>query len=354
MKLNRILLTLTGLVTAGLSVSAQSYFDDDIYYDASKDKAKSTVKTAVQTYRTPSTVVVAEYPAADTYKVNGTRTISVDDYNRRGIFATDSLTSDTTATDFAYTRRIEQFYNPEIVTGSGDQELATIYYMEPERVNIYINTPSTYWGYDYFYPDFFWYGPNWSFNWRWTSPWYWSSWYDPYWSWGPGWGWGSAWGPAWGWRPTWGWGPAWGWGGPVWGGHRPSHNPGVRPGMSANHRPSGAIGTSGRPGLINNGRPATNSYNRPGVTNNGVSGRPGVNSGTRQPTRGESTTTRPSNNTNNYNRPTNTNGGRTSGYGTFNQSSGSRGSSSFGSGGSFGGGRSSGGARTGGGGRGRH
>ncbi|MEZ3559335.1 MAG: hypothetical protein K1V86_07700, partial [Duncaniella sp.] len=189
MKLKRILLTMAGIVAATSAVTAQSYFDDDIYYDASKDKSKPA-KTVKQTYRTPSTVIVAEYPAADTYNVTGTRTISVDDYNRRGIFATDSLTTDSTATDFAYTRRIEQFYNPEIVSGSGDQELVNIYYMEPERVNVYVNTPSGYWGYDYFYPDFAWYGPSWAFNWRWNSPWYWNSWYDPYWSWG--------WGPSWG------------------------------------------------------------------------------------------------------------------------------------------------------------
>lgn len=361
MKLKRIILTMMGIVAATSAVTAQSYFDDDIYYDASKDKSKPA-KTVKKTYRTPSTVIVAEYPAADTYNVTGTRNISVDDYNRRGIFASDSLTNDTTATDFAYTRRIEQFYNPEIVSGSGDQELANIYYMEPERVNIYVNTPSAYWGYDYFYPSFGWYDPywSWSFNWRWHSPWYWNSWYDPYWAWGwgPSWGWGwsHAWGPSWGW----GWGPAWG--GPAWGGNRPSHRPGVRPGSSVNHRPSGAIGTSGRPGLTNGGRPGANGYNRPtnvsGRPGSGSSGRPGVSNGSRRPTRGDgNVTTRPStNNNSNYNRPTNTNGGRGSGYGgSYNQGGGSRGGSSWGvGGGSFGGGRSSGGARSGGGGRGRH
>ncbi len=183
MKINRILLTLAGIVAVTSAATAQSFFDDDIYYDASKDKSTpKTTKTIRQTYSTPSTVIVAEYPSADTYTVNGTRRISIDDYNRRGIFAKDSLSNDTTATDFAYTRRIEQFYNPEIVSGSGDQELANIYYMEPERVNIYVNTPSAYWGYDYFYPHFSWYSPYWSFNWRWNSPWYWDSWHDLYWS----------------------------------------------------------------------------------------------------------------------------------------------------------------------------
>ena len=102
MKINRIILTLAGIMAITAVATAQSYFEDDIYYDASKDKAKpKTVKPIRQTYKTPSTVIVAEYPSADNYTVNGTRKISIDDYNRRGIFAKDSLTNDTTATDFA-------------------------------------------------------------------------------------------------------------------------------------------------------------------------------------------------------------------------------------------------------------
>ena len=126
MKLKRIIFALAGIVATTTAVNAQSYFDDDIYYDASKATKKTQPKKVTQTYTTPSTVIVAEYPAADTYTVRGTRSISVDDYNRRGIFASDSLTNDTTASDFTYTRRIEQFYNPEIVSGSGDAELANI------------------------------------------------------------------------------------------------------------------------------------------------------------------------------------------------------------------------------------
>ncbi|MDE7475492.1 MAG: hypothetical protein K2M71_07685, partial [Duncaniella sp.] len=160
-------------------MSAQSYFDDDIYYNASKATKKATTNNSSANKK--NTVIVYDYPAADTYTINGTRSISVDDYNRRGIFATDSLSADTTATDFAYTRRIEQFYNPQIVSGSGDKELANIYYMEPEEVNIYVNTPSAYWGYDYFYPYSAWTSPYWYNNyWRWNSSWYWGAWYDPY------------------------------------------------------------------------------------------------------------------------------------------------------------------------------
>ncbi|MDE5960943.1 MAG: hypothetical protein K2H08_04420, partial [Duncaniella sp.] len=195
----------TAFAAVGL-MSAQSYFDDDIYYNASKatKPAKTQTKNSSSSRKA---VVVYDYPAADTYTVNGTRSISVDEYNRRGIFATDSLSADTTATDFAYTRRIEQFYNPDIVNASGDKELANIYYMEPDEVNIYVNTPSGYWGYDYFYPYNAWNTPYWASNyWRWNSSWYWGSWYDPYWSWNWGWGPSWSWGPAWG--PSWAWGPA--------------------------------------------------------------------------------------------------------------------------------------------------
>ena len=39
MKINRILLTLAGIVAVTSAATAQSFFDDDIYYDASKDKS---------------------------------------------------------------------------------------------------------------------------------------------------------------------------------------------------------------------------------------------------------------------------------------------------------------------------
>lgn len=366
MKLTRLLpIALAGIFAAvGSTASAQSYFDDDIYYDASKATKKTPQQTIRHTYSTPSTVVVAEYPAADTY-TGGTsrvRSISVDDYNRRGIFATDSLSVDSTANDFAYTRRIEQFYNPEIVSGSGDSDLANIYYMEPEQVNIYVNTPSAYWGYDYFYPSFGYYTPYWNFNWRWGSPWYWNSWYDPYWAWGPSWGWG--WGPGWGWG--WNWGPSygWGWGLPSW--SAPRYNPrhqGARPGNIAS-RP-GNVGNGNRPGVGPSPTPSGNRHNgsstypgyRPGNSTT-VNGRPSgsvnayrnssVNSN-RTPSINRTPSTQPSRNpSSSYTPSGNSNGGR-----TYNFNSGTSSSRSSGSwGGSSGG--SSGGSRSSGGGRGRH
>ncbi|MCM1519498.1 MAG: hypothetical protein NC098_01780 [Lachnoclostridium sp.] len=368
-------------------VSAQSLYDD-IYYDSSKAK-KTTASAPAFSY---STDLPAYYPA-DTYTVSSSRDISVDDYNRRGVFASEPLTADTTETDFTYTRRIESFYNPEIVSGSGDSDLTSLYYSEPTTVNIYVNTPSAYWGYDYFYPSTalaFGWGPFWSASWRWNSPWYWNSWYDPYWSWS--WGWGPSWGWTWGWnRP--------GWNGPVahWNprhpgniarpGYRPGNvrpSDGLRPGIggSSVHRPGTTVDTGGfrpgtavgatRPGTtVGTGgyRPATGTGSfRPGATETVKPGavpstttvRPGtVNSGSRPGVSG--TTTRPANtntnnsysrpantNNNNYNysRPSNTNGGRSGSFG-----SGSFGGSR-GSGSSFGGSRGGGGGSAGG--RGRH
>ena len=139
MNFKRFFTLMSAVAVMAGAVSAQSYYDDDIYYDASKAPKQAPKPKQTRVYNGGNTVIVANYPSADSYAgtVNGTRSISVDDYNRRGIFATDSLSSDTTATDFAYTRRIEQFYNPDVINATGDEELAQIYYMQPDQVNIY-------------------------------------------------------------------------------------------------------------------------------------------------------------------------------------------------------------------------
>lgn len=371
MNLNRIISLSSLAIIMGGSVAAQSYYDDDIYFDASK--APKQAKTEKKEKSIAPTVIVADYPSADSYTAasfSNSRNVSVDDYNRRGIFATDSLTADTTATDFAYTRRIEQFYNPEIISASNDPELANIYYMNPEEVNIYINTPSGYWGYDYFSPySWGWsswgYNPYWSYNpWRWGSSWYWNSWYDPYWAWGPGWGWGPswAWGPGWGWGS--GWGPSWGWSAP----YNPRH-PGVASSRPMN--PGVKPGTGARPGIINGGRHqgvsashyAGYGTSRPALSgsNNSSNSRPTTSSAGSRPAlsnSGNSNASSPGYSNNSTSRPsnqsaypsTNLNGGR---YNSGSYNSGSWGGSGSRNGG-FGGGQSSGGARSSSGGRGRH
>ncbi|MCI9606820.1 MAG: hypothetical protein HFJ94_01440 [Muribaculaceae bacterium] len=344
----RNLLLLSLLVTASGVCRAQGYYDDDIYFDASKDKDKNIELAKKQAKAKPVSQTngyilypVADFASADTYAPEGNLTMSVDDYNRRGIFATDSVRHDSTAaaTDFAYTRQIERFYNPAIVKGSSDKDLAQLYYAQPANVNIYINTPAYgYWGYPYrwnsWYDPWF-YGPGY-----WPSYSYWNPYYGwgcnyPFWS--PGWGPAWAWGPAY-WGPGWGWGASWGWCGVH---SRPVSN--RHPGAIRNPRPGSNIGNhrpgsnSYRPAYSPGRHPGSNSNYRPSYNNSNSNGyRPGYNT---------NSTNSNSNNNNSYTRP-----GRHNSNSYTNSNRGSSGSSYRSSGGHTGGGSSSGG----GGGRGRH
>lgn len=266
--------SVVALVAATVSGSAfaQGYYDDDIYYDASKSKKEKKAQQKKQTVskqssyygnRNNSGYQVADYPAADTYTVNGSLNMDVDTYNRRGQFLVpDSIPADSLENgDFTYTQRIERFHNPDIVSGSEDQELRDYYgyaMQQPQNVNIYVidNNP---WNY---------YGPSWS--WRYGNPWYWNSWgpswslswgwyswaWDPYWSWG--------WGPSWGCGPSWCWGPAWypsygpGWG---WIGSVHAWRPTTPSGSSRPHPSVGGAGATHRPGGYGSGSTVTN---RPG------------------------------------------------------------------------------------------
>lgn len=277
------------MAAASTAAVAQGYnYDDDIYYDASKKKAEKSeaakTRTQATTARTASYSGVraaTDYPAADTYNAPvSSLDVDVDTYNRRGQFlVSDSVdTSAQTDGDFTYTQRIERFHNPDVVSGSSDEELKGVYayaMQQPQNINVYVidNDP---WS---------WYGPSWS--WRYGNPWYWNTWgpswslswgiYDPYWAWGPSWGWSWGWGPAWGpaWGPSWGWGP--GWGGPVHAWH-----PSTPSGSSRPHRPvgAGAVATH-RPGAYSPSGAAGNQTGRPGnMGRYGSAGRTG-NTGTR-------------------------------------------------------------------------
>lgn len=127
MKVEKGLLLLATVFTgfAG-TLSAQSYYDDDIYYDASKapKKVEKQVKAAPrQNTAAQQPRVYQTMPGADSYTVYTSNTRDVDEYNRRGSYvaqADSRAAADTAAAgDFRYTRRIEKFYNPEVVTGSG-------------------------------------------------------------------------------------------------------------------------------------------------------------------------------------------------------------------------------------------
>lgn len=246
-------------------MTGQSYYDDDIYYDPSKErKVEQPAPVAVTTE--------ADDFEEPTYQVYTTELRDVDEYNRRGgIYKTtpDSLATDSVASPpdvFTYTEKIERFDNPNIIRSSDDERLKELYYAD--NVNIYVGVPSTYVSFDLFSP--------------WYSSWYYSPWsisfhYDPWYSWSYGWSWG------WGYYRPWYspyWGPSYGhwcwhhphyWGGaPVRryadGGRRPlggtysssDMRGGRRPALPTTTRGYDSRGTTGR-------RPSSSSYIRPSV-----------------------------------------------------------------------------------------
>ncbi|MCM1032207.1 MAG: hypothetical protein NC405_00460 [Odoribacter sp.] len=325
--------------------------DDDIYYNPSskKDIPVQQPSTRQNTY-VPNTVV--NYPAADTYTpaAGSGLNVDIDQYNRHGQFlVADSTANDTTDTGndtFAYTRRLERFYNSDIVNGSGDQDLIDYYYAEPATsdVNIYVVNAS---------PWSSWYTPSWYWNsWYYPYNYYGYGWYDPWYSW------------SWGWRPSWGWGPSWGPAVPPhpginhgWasvGSSRP-HAPATGSGSASTtvRRPgsfsAGASSVSNRPGNLGrgrtngtispSGRPASPSYT-PATTGNGNSNNGTFNRGRNNNTR--ATTTQPGQNTRrqdtspSYNSGNSSRGRSTGGFGS---GGGSRSTHGTGGGGSTGGGR---------------
>lgn len=353
-----------GLIAGSAVTSVAQDIYDDIYYnpDAAKKKAQTVVNVPANTSGSSRVVT-----SGNTLWISSGAERDIDEYNRRGIFATGNQQQAAATTsladslgDFAYTQRIERFYNPDVVVGSSDPTLAGLYYAQPaQEVNIYINDPGVYWGY----------APSWSWGWG-PSAYYrnpWSPYYGPYYGWGvgsPSWnlswslGWGWGWDFGWGFGPGWGWN--WGWGGgyyppyapypPVAGPvyhpnsnrhpgafgrpNRPLPNPGTgvtRPGVNNNGQRPGAVATQPdvnrhpgnatvnptvRPGSLSGGfRPGASSTVRPGSTitpsrpannNNGTSLRPGATNNNNTVRPGNSNMTRPSNNNSNITvRPSN-------------------------------------------------
>lgn len=197
MKKYRILAMLGIMALTAGSMLAQDY--DDIYYDASKSKTQ--VKTKVETPE-KTVAVYGDVPerykvaAQDNYRVER----DVDEYNRRGNYGkmydidingdtiyldNDSIYNDSIYDEaFANTRRIERFYNPDIIILSDDDELVELYYDDTPTINLIVGSDwgfgSSYgWGYTSFYP---WYT-------GWYDPWY-IGWYDP---WYVSYGWYSPW-----------------------------------------------------------------------------------------------------------------------------------------------------------------
>lgn len=350
-------LTLACILAAGIAISAGAQDFDDIYYDASSAKAKQERKAKKEALKAQQYHFQEEqgydYAPAGSYKstAGAGLPMSVDAYNRRGIFATgDSVAVDSSAAaaqDYAYTSRIKRFHNPEVVA---DTDPIAEYLASPSaNVNIIVNNPGYYgyWGSPYSPWGIYGYDPFWGPSWSWS--------WGPSWAWGPSWNWG--WGPSWswGWGPSWswGWGPSWSWG---WGG---GWYPPARPAYGAPGRPGVWTHNPRRPGVSNSGQRPVGNYNRPG---SGAGNRrptadgyrpgsgvyPGYNSGQRpvgtsRPTGNGGSYTRPG-------RPSTTNGGSYTRPGRTSQSSGSSYRPSTSSGQRSTGGFGGGGSRSGGGG----
>lgn len=388
------LLAAAALLTVSQGVFAQDY-EDDLYYSPSKAAKQRKAREEALAKARAAELAAREYKAADTYTTQADKplAVDVDTYNRRTASDASATASAKTeeSSDFNYTRRIERYHNPEIVSSSKDEDLKEYYYSTPSEsdVNIYvINTLDPDWyAWNSFWPTY-----------SWNNPYYWNAWYNPYrwptfsfgfgydpWfniSWGSPW-FGPSWGWSWGWTSPWhpgwhpGWGPGWGHNPPPPPGHRPGYRPGYgggwavnSPGASRPRRPNAYQGTDNRhnsfdqnrPGAMgtSNRRPSGNSQSgyRPAAGSNGnhSSGyAPSNNSRRGNSSRYGSSNTTPRNNNNNsydssprrsssndsYNRGNNYNSNRSSG-------------SSYGTGrGSFGGGNSSGGSYGGGASRGR-
>lgn len=347
---------LLAFMLTGSCIASYAQYDDDIYYNPSKDKKaqvtsvkKSQPQQSYSGYNTASqynpNLGGADYASADSYSVAGTSDRDVDEYNRRGSYsAADTLNSTASGQgdDFKYTRRIEKYYNEDIIADVNDPELVEYYYSTQPDVTINIVAP----GYGWFSP------------WYWNDPWYWNAW-GPYWSWGWGpswsWGWGPAWSWSWGWDPFWswgwgypGWGPGWGGGGVAW---RPTD-------YAPNGRRAGQGIRNGYTGIAHNSRPGLNNGRVNGLAQ-GAAGnfRPGSSSLSRNPQSGVSSSSqgttgnRTTGNRNSYN---NSNSNRSQNSSFNNNSSSSRsysspsrssGSSRGGFGGSSGGGSHRGGRR---------
>lgn len=274
MKIKRIFLNGVVLALFASSSFASTYDDedDDIYYNPSKDKKEQKKQPGTVVKTTPqgqvyvgtdgNTYVVTDdgyaYPTAaidfqgsDNYVVNSGSTRDVDEYNRRTSSVSTGTATGASAEshqDFANTRRIERFSNPDVVISTGDDDLIEQYYGtssdSPTEVNIYLNS-TPYWSSAYATPYYFWTSPYYStwnawnaWAWGW-DPWYAPSWYNPYWSWS--WGYDPYWGPSW----------SWGWGGPYRPAWRPTPPP--RPSSPGSYRPH-------RPSRPNSGMAST----RPG------------------------------------------------------------------------------------------
>lgn len=269
-------------------VSAQSYYDDDLYYDASKASKKPKTEKKVQPTtgygydpyssaqegnNRPGTLYyydgadyvpwdnVGQYNAADSYVPTGSSTRDVDEYNRHTPGVAYRETPDSISLqqfeDMSATRNLARFDNSGVAqqaisdyengdySNTGDYSAAysegyNSGYNAAANNNSNTNLSISFGvGYPYgYYNSWGWPYYSWN-NYYWNYP-YWNWGWDPYWNWS--WGWTS---------PSWG----WGWGYPpycpgYWGGgwtyYRPSAPAGHRPRGGTNYGYSNNRGSYGR------------------------------------------------------------------------------------------------------------
>jgi hypothetical protein len=365
MTTHRMFLKIMAIALIGVpAIAGAQDFEDDIYYNPAKDK-KQTVKTQKTT---ASTVYGNNYSndwmAADSYVYSSGSNRDVDEYNRR-YTTIDTVAADSVAADdFAYTRRIQRFYNPNVVEALGDPDLVELYYSTDNTPTINVYNIDT-WG--AFPGSYYWPYNSWSWGWNWGFGPFSISVGNPWWGWGynPWWGFDPYWSWNWGWGCTWG-GPGWGHGGMAWrpattspGASRPHGYAGIGSSSGrysgSDRLPSGATISGNRPGNMGRGRYGTAAASqsaRPGAFSPGSwpsSSSSSINtSGSRGRAQGNNSDSR----RNSYNSNSNDSyRNSSSGSSRSSYSGGSFGGSGRGSGGSYGGGggHSSGG----GGGRGR-
>ncbi|MDE7458951.1 MAG: hypothetical protein K2M77_08815, partial [Muribaculaceae bacterium] len=162
---SRHLLSAALIASVSSLAMAQGYYDDDIYYDASKKKAELKAQKQAQQKNTRATYMVTgnastgDYQSADTYEVPAVSSLNVDvdTYNRRNQTQTGSAVTGYNG-DFTYTQRIERFHNPDAVAGSNDEELKAVYsyaMQQPQNINVYVINDVDPWNY---------FGPSWSWR----------------------------------------------------------------------------------------------------------------------------------------------------------------------------------------------
>ncbi|MBR5030239.1 MAG: hypothetical protein IKX63_03950 [Muribaculaceae bacterium] len=267
--MNYKLLSLCGALLLGSGLAMAQDYDDDIYYDGGSDT--KTVK--VVTKQAPPATGYNGTLSTQVVPINGVvNGRDVDEYNRRNEIFDENDTVYIEDEEFANTRRIERFHNPDIVIRSNDPDLIEYYFDNTPSVNLIVGTDwgwGPYWGWGYRYYD-----PWYSYYWGWGSPWYYNSWYN--------WGWyggyryhpWSYWGRPWG-GYTWNhhhWG-GYGWNRPGsgWYGHHGRYNSGIsgrRPGINY-HGNRGNTGSSSHSGYA--GAPGRHgmSNGRSGIMNHG-------------------------------------------------------------------------------------